>query len=299
MRNYLRLILIICVCQSAQFLKGQGTTANFSATDNKELISLFHADQIDRKSTNIDWPKIIQRDKERQAKVYELLAANQVITAQDYYHAAMIFQHGMDTLSSGMAVKMIKKSLELDDQRSKWLLAAAIDRDLKRKGRPQIYGTQYFKRGPDAPWELYEIDTTQVTDEERIAFDVRTLSEQRQKVNQLNKKQLSDLFNKGKKISEIVSFVEQDLQNSNYDLSEMAINRFGYQLSREGKTEDALKIFEMNVRLFPDAYNTYDSLGECLMKLGRVNEGLNAYKKSLELNPNNEGALQVLEEFKK
>jgi tetratricopeptide (TPR) repeat protein len=55
----------------------------------------------------------------------------------------------------------------------------------------------------------------------------------------------------------------------------------------------------MNTELYPEDFNTYDSYGECLVKIGRIEEGITAYKKSLELNPNNENAKKVLEEIEK
>ena len=63
------------------------------------------------------------------------------------------------------------------------------------------------------------------------------------------------------------------------------------------QNEDALKIFKLNTELFPKGYNTYDSYGECLLKVGHLEDGLKAYKKSLELNPNNENARQVISQY--
>ena len=40
-----------------------------------------------------------------------------------------------------MAVKMMAKSLELNPAGNKWLYAAAVDRDLMRRNKPQIYGS--------------------------------------------------------------------------------------------------------------------------------------------------------------
>ena len=97
----------------------------------------------------------------------------------------IIFQHGNDTIDSSEAVKMMKKSIELDSTVNKWLLAAAIDRDFMYRNKPQIYGTQYVRKGN--VWKLYEIDTTIITDQERISYGVETLAQQRKKANKLNK----------------------------------------------------------------------------------------------------------------
>jgi tetratricopeptide (TPR) repeat protein len=262
--------------------------------DNEELKTLYKEDQSDRMSGNIDWPVVSKRDKMREARVNELLAANLVRTARDYANAAMIFQHGVDTTASGMAVKMMRKAVALDPSIDKWLLAAAIDRDLMRREQPQIYGTQFGKMG-DQPWELYKIDTTKVSDEERRAYRVGSLAEQREKVKMMNKKQLSALLANGKNIDEIVKFCRQaDKGKSEYNLSEAGINSFGYELMAQKKEEEALKIFRLNTVLYPAGANTYDSLGECLLKLGRKKEAITAYKKSLELNPKNSNAENAL-----
>ena len=37
----------------------------------------------------------------------------------------------------------------------------------------------------------------------------------------------------------------------------------------KNKYEDALKIFTLNTELYNNAFNTWDSLGECLIALGK------------------------------
>lgn len=266
-------------------------------SDNQELKALYQQDQADRRSRPIDWKAVSVRDSLREARVYALLDANLVKTAADHANAAMIFQHGKDTIASTMAVKMMKKAVALDSTINKWLLAAAIDRDLMRRKKPQIYGTQYMRQN-DGPFYLYDIDTTQVSDAERKAYGVETLAAQREKVRMMNKRQLSDLLETGTGIDEIITLCKtEDKANSSYDLSESSINRFGYQLMHQERPHDALKIFKLNTELYPNAYNTHDSYGECLLTLNRNEEAIRAYKKSLELNPENTHAEKVLAEI--
>ncbi|MCB2196306.1 MAG: tetratricopeptide repeat protein [Bacteroidetes bacterium] len=265
--------------------------------DNRELIEIFKSDQADR-TNHIDWSIVQKNDSLREARVYELLDSNKVITSADYNNAAIVFQHGEDSVAYGMAVKLMRKSIELDSTRSKWLLAAAIDRDLLSRNKPQIYGTQY-RKPKGQPWVLSEIDTTKITDAERIEYGVETLAQQREKIKNLNRKKLTELYEEGKSIDEIIQIVKQgDIKNSLYDLRENWLNNFGYQLTREGKIKDALKIFGLNTELHPNAYNTFDSYGECLLKLGYKENAIKAYQKSLELNPENKNAEKVLSELK-
>lgn len=273
-------------------------SANEMQTDNPELTALHEADQNDRKSGNIDWSVVGKRDQEREKRVFELLDSNKVHTAKDYYNAAMIFQHGGDTIASSMAVKMMRQAVKLDTGINKWLLAAAIDRDLMRRGEPQIYGTQYTREGATTKWKLYTLDTTKVTDQERRAYNVRTLAEQQERVIQMNKIRLYELYTARKSIEDIIEICKTSTpEESEYAISQGGLNEFGYTLMAENKDEEALKIFQLNTELHPKGFNTWDSLGECLLKLDRKEEGISAYKKSLELNPKNDNAKKVLEEL--
>jgi predicted negative regulator of RcsB-dependent stress response len=50
--------------------------------------------------------------------------------------------------------------------------------------------------------------------------------------------------------------------------------------------------------VFPDSWNSYDSLGDAYVKAGQKQLAIDNYKKSLELNPANDHAkekLKVLE----
>jgi CubicO group peptidase (beta-lactamase class C family) len=79
-----------------------------------------------------------------------------------------------------------------------------------------------------------------------------------------------------------------------YDFSEGELNTLGYQLLGMDKTKDAIEIFKLNVEMFPKAANPYDSLGEAYLKDGNKELALANYKRSLELNPDNAGAVQAV-----
>ncbi|MFK8058228.1 MAG: DUF6624 domain-containing protein, partial [Saprospiraceae bacterium] len=167
---YLFLLISIWACYS-----------NVPIPDNLELLHLYEADQADREVEDIDWGYVFPRDQQRRARVTELLDSNKVITSADCYNAAMVFQHGSDSIAYGTAVRLMRKAIELDPSRDKSLLAAAIDRDLVSRDKPQIYGTQFFQMIGE-PWIQRDIDTTQVTDAERLEYGVKTLAEQREQL---------------------------------------------------------------------------------------------------------------------
>lgn len=273
---------------------------NYPVTNNEELTQLYEQDQADRITGSIDWATVMKRDSSREARVYEMLDSSLVVTGQDHYHAAMIFQHGSDTTASRMAVKMMQKAILLDSSVNKWLLAAAIDRNLMRRGKPQIYGTQYRKMR-DKPWKRYTIDSTVVTDAERTAYGVETLAEQREKVIRLNRKSLSDLVEQGKSLKTVIEQVKAEYQKEEpeYDVSETALNMLGYQYLGQDQKDNALAIFELNVTLYPEEWNAWDSYGEGLYKVGKKAEARIAYRKSLELYPKNRNAKEMMDKLKK
>jgi tetratricopeptide (TPR) repeat protein len=75
---------------------------------------------------------------------------------------------------------------------------------------------------------------------------------------------------------------------------EAAINQAGYNYLFSGQLDEAIALLRLNVEAYPESFNTYDSLGEALMAAGD-REGAEAnYRRSLELNPDNTNAVEVL-----
>jgi hypothetical protein len=78
-----------------------------------------------------------------------------------------------------------------------------------------------------------------------------------------------------------------------------SINSKGYELMSAGELDSALEMFTLNTMIFPRDWNVWDSLGECCEKMGKSDLAVEHYRKSLELNPNNENAKIALERLKK
>lgn len=278
------------------------TATNFAFSQdlgNPEILSLYNADQSSRKAPNINWTELNKDDSLRRSRVRQLLDSGKVVTGQDYYRSAMIFQHGSDTVASSTAIHLMKTAIQLDSTVNKWLLAAAIDRHLMRRGLPQIYGTQFIRLGQNGSWKRYEIDTTKVSDQERKAYNVESLAEQSEKERRMNLASVAQYYATSHSIEKTITLIVEESkkgQSSKYDVSENAINSFGYQLIKT--PEEALKIFKVNTELYPKAFNTYDSYGECLLKLGRREQAISAYQQSLILNPANANAKSVLDKLR-
>lgn len=75
-----------------------------------------------------------------------------------------------------------------------------------------------------------------------------------------------------------------------FNLSENELNGWGYQLLSQKQPVQSLAIFKLNVVLYPQSANAYDSLGEILELTGNKTDALVNYKKSLALNPQNKNA---------
>ena len=94
-----------------------------------------------------------------------------------------------------------------------------------------------------------------------------------------------------------------------YELSENEFNTLGYDLmssnqiamllegSIPSKLNEAIAVFKLNTELFPQSWNAFDSYGEALLKNGQKEEAIKMYKKSIELNPDNEGGKTILKEI--
>jgi len=83
------------------------------------------------------------------------------------------------------------------------------------------------------------------------------------------------------------------------DFSERRMNQSGYGYLQAGKIKDAIELFKLNVEVFPDSSNTYDSLAEAYMADGQKDLAIANYEKSLKLNPQNANAVAQLRILKK
>jgi hypothetical protein len=79
-----------------------------------------------------------------------------------------------------------------------------------------------------------------------------------------------------------------------YNFDEGELNTLGYQLIRTKKFKGAIRILQLNVEAYPQSSNVYDSLGEAYMDDGDKPQAIANYQRSLQLNPKNSGAVQML-----
>ena len=101
------------------------------------------------------------------------------------------------------------------------------------------------------------------------------------------------------KISSIMTIDTPSFRTTSPDYVESLFNATGYNFMAEKKTDDAIEIFRLNVKLYPQAWNTYDSLGEAYAAAGNKKLAIENYEKSIKLNPKNEIGKAILEKLKK
>ena len=82
-------------------------------------------------------------------------------------------------------------------------------------------------------------------------------------------------------------------------LDETDFNRKGYQLIGEKKYQDAISVFKINVALYPNSDNVYDSLADAYLRNGDSLQAFNNYKKALELNTGNDRAKEYIKKYSK
>lgn len=87
--------------------------------------------------------------------------------------------------------------------------------------------------------------------------------------------------------------------NSRYYFSESEVNSLSYYLMNNKRINDAIQFFTLNTEENPNSSNAFDSLGEAYMTAGNKELAISNYKKSLQLNPLNENAKQMIEKLSK
>ncbi len=74
----------------------------------------------------------------------------------------------------------------------------------------------------------------------------------------------------------------------------MILNKIGYDYLGNGEIEEALKFFHLNVKLFPEDANLWDSLGEGYYEIGDFKSSLKYYKIAVQMDPRMESAQEMI-----
>lgn len=147
-------------------------------TTNPAMTAIYDADQAARAHpAAIDWKVLRPADEARRMRTQAMLDAGQLNSADDFYHAAYVFQHGdaAEDCLKAHALAVIATARGKAD--AAWIAAATLDRYLQRIGQPQIYGTQ-FLHPPGGAWTQEPYRRDLLSDAVRQATGVPPLAEQ-------------------------------------------------------------------------------------------------------------------------
>jgi tetratricopeptide (TPR) repeat protein len=92
--------------------------------------------------------------------------------------------------------------------------------------------------------------------------------------------------------------ISPESYNTNNHTAEVDLNTAGYDLLTAKKINEAIEVFKLNVNLFPNSWNTYDSLGEAYAAAGNKKEAIANYEKSIQLNPKSDSGKEALAKLK-
>ncbi|MCC9019845.1 MULTISPECIES: serine hydrolase domain-containing protein [Flavobacterium] len=105
--------------------------------------------------------------------------------------------------------------------------------------------------------------------------------------------QLIEIFSENTFETAVNQFKKLRLKYPDYNFED-DLNNFGYNLFNKKLTDLSVQIFALNCSEYPASANAFDSLGEIYEAIGQLVPAKENYLKSLELNPKNENAVQML-----
>lgn len=186
------------------------------------------------------------------------------------------------------------------------------------------YGKAFFKEGHGNGWQNYNVNFV----DKKTSIIIMTNSDNGEKIfKDLLEKVIGDIYTPwewegyipyysvkprsiGVYLYDIILFQNVDkaietyrqigmssMRNS-FIFSEDQLNDLGYQMIKEDKLEEAIKLFKLNVEEYPESANVYGSLGEAYKKNGQIDLAIESYERSLELNPDNNNAREILRQMK-
>ncbi|APY07522.1 tetratricopeptide repeat protein [Winogradskyella sp. J14-2] len=94
-------------------------------------------------------------------------------------------------------------------------------------------------------------------------------------------------------------FIELKKQDSTGSyINEWHFNRIGYQHLQNEEYHKAIGVFQLNVKLYPESSNVYDSLAEAYLRGGDSLQAYNNYKIALQINPRNTRAEHYVKTYR-
>lgn len=177
---------------AAALLLAQPAIADDGRKPNAEMQRIFARDQAVRETppiveTQAQWEALVADDAGRRGEVRALIASGELKTADDFYAAAVVFQHGLDPNDQLLAHTLALVAVAEGHPKALWIAAASLDRYLQAIGQKQIYGTQFGKSGEAAAWTQEPFDPTLISDVLRRRLGVPARAEQTTNLDEMNR----------------------------------------------------------------------------------------------------------------
>lgn len=181
--------LAACVLLVTSGLSGVAAESDRAPSDLKKM---YDQDQSEREKAQNnplkgDWSEISKHDAQHRERVLALLKADKIVSADDYYYAAMIMQHGDKPDDYVLAHLFACAAAQRGNKDAIWLSAASFDRLMVSMDKPQYFSTQFHARKGESYVVQKPKNTTLLTDVVRKAFNVPTLAETDERLNKLNR----------------------------------------------------------------------------------------------------------------
>ena len=90
----------------------------------------------------------------------------------------------------------------------------------------------------------------------------------------------------------------KEADSDEYYFKEGEFNTMGYMFLHHGKTDEAITVFKLNVKEYPDSWNVYDSLGEAYLAAKKYDKAKKYYSAALDMNPKSESSQKALKKIK-
>ncbi len=91
----------------------------------------------------------------------------------------------------------------------------------------------------------------------------------------------------------------QEIDSLDGSINESNFNSLGYNKLRKDDFGAAINLFKINVALYPNSSNVYDSLADAFKKSGDTIQAITNYKKSLKLDSGNKRAKRNIDRLEK
>ncbi|MBQ0786772.1 MAG: tetratricopeptide repeat protein [Oceanihabitans sp.] len=98
-----------------------------------------------------------------------------------------------------------------------------------------------------------------------------------------------------KALTGFLAIKKQD--STNVLINENEFNTIGYELLRKEEYQNAIAVFDINVALYPESDNAYDSLADAYLRSGDSLQAFHNYKKALTFNNRNNRAKRFVKAY--